>query len=50
MTEPQVYIRGQTVPASQAHVAIFDAAVVGPPPQGLIQNNDTSARPQTAVS
>ncbi|HJP30498.1 MAG TPA: aminotransferase class IV [Candidatus Latescibacteria bacterium] len=28
MTEPQVYIRGQTVPASQAHVAIFDAAVV----------------------
>jgi len=28
MTEPLVYIKGATVPASQAHVAIFDAAVV----------------------
>lgn len=28
MTEPVVYIKGAKVPASQAHVAIFDAAVV----------------------
>ena len=28
MTEPLVYLRGQLVPASQAHVAIFDAGVV----------------------
>lgn len=28
MTEPLVYLRGQFVPASQAHVAIFDAGIV----------------------
>ena len=28
MTEPLVYIKGARVPASQAHVAIFDAAIV----------------------
>jgi len=26
--EPHVYLRGQTVPASQAHIAIYDAAVI----------------------
>ncbi|MDB5336183.1 MAG: Branched-chain amino acid aminotransferase [Planctomycetaceae bacterium] len=28
MTEPLVYLRGQLVPASQAHLAIFDAGIV----------------------
>jgi branched-chain amino acid aminotransferase len=28
MTEPLVYIKGAKIPASQAHVAIFDAAIV----------------------
>ncbi len=28
MTEPLVYLRGELVPASQAHVAIFDAGIV----------------------
>src|SRR5207247_5329056 len=28
MTEPLVYLNGQLVPASQAHLAIFDAGVV----------------------
>lgn len=26
--EPMVYLKGQTIPASQAHIAIYDAAVV----------------------
>src|SRR5262245_2437442 len=28
MSEPLVYLNGQTVPASQAHLAIFDAGIV----------------------
>ena len=28
MIEPLVYLNGRTVPASQAHVAIFDAGIV----------------------
>ncbi|RPI76089.1 MAG: branched-chain amino acid aminotransferase, partial [Planctomycetaceae bacterium] len=28
MSEPLVYLNGQLVPASQAHIAIFDAGIV----------------------
>ena len=28
MSEPVVYLKGEFVPASQAHIAIFDASVV----------------------